>query len=643
MNEHSENLRTVPQYFYQTCEAFASRPAQRFNPELYRNDGNGRFTYDEMRERVEAIAGGLLSLGLERQELVGLMSRPSPYWTQVDMAISNCAAVSVTIYPTISPGEVLHILSDSRCRYLLIDSEENLERIRPVLAKATDLEKVVVLDPGSRIQDGLAIGLWELMEKGWAWMRENRAAYNERWQSVTLDDWYTILYTSGTTGTSKGVVLTHWCTSSRMEGVKDFFSRYGMEITEHDVTLCYLPLSHIFERGSCQLLAICQGACIAYADRPATLLEDMHKYNPTWINCVPRLYEKIYVKLLSKMSESPIKKVLFDMALKVGRKALDYRKDHRGCYDMSPGFRLAERLPLGLKLQYLLAEKLFAQVRALFGSRLRFAFSASAGIAPELLTFYYTLGLAVVEGYGSTESASACILNPLTACKPGYVGVEANHSLARVAPDGELEISGAGVFSHYLNLPDETKDSFTEDGWFKTGDVVAVDDFGYYRIVDRKKAIICTAVGKNIAPAKIENLFALSPCIEQVFLIGDERNYISALIVPNFEHFIELFDREGIPYDKGAIGYSEIGGIRICMKGGEDFVNHPRLRELIDREVAEVNRQLEDFERIRAYSILRERFTEENGQLTPTQKTRKSAILARYADLIESMYQKKAS
>ena len=643
MSDHPDTLRPVPRYFYQTCEAFASRPAQRCNAALYNNDNNGRFTYDEMRERVEAAACGLLSLGLDRQELVGLMSRPSPYWTQADMAISNCAAVSVTIYPTVSPGEVLHILSDSRCRYLLVDSEENLERIRPVLDQAPDLERIVVLDPGSRIQDGLAIGLWELMEKGRAWKRENLSVYRERWQSVTLDDWYTILYTSGTTGRSKGVVITHWGVASRMEGVREFFSHHGMKITQEDVTLCYLPLSHIFERGSCQLLAICQGACIAYADRPGTLLEDMRRYNPTWINCVPRLYEKIYVTLQKKMSENPVKKVLFDLALNVGRKALDYRKDHRGCYDMSAGFGLEERLPLGLKLRYLLAERLFAQVRALFGSRLRFAFSASAGIAPELLTFYYTLGLAVVEGYGSTESASACILNPLTACKPGYVGVEANHSLARVAHDGELEISGAGVFSHYLNLPDDTKDSFTEDGWFKTGDVVAVDDFGYYRIVDRKKAIICTASGKNVAPAKIESLFALSPSIEQVFIVGDERNYISALIVPNFEHFIEVFTREGIPYDKGAIGYTEMGGMRICTRAGEDFVNHPRLRELIDREVAEVNRQLENFERIRSFTILHERFTEENGQLTPTQKTRKAAILGRYADLIESMYEKKAS
>ncbi len=487
--------------------------------------------------------------------------------------------------------------------------------------------------------DGRTIGLWELMETGRKWRKEKHALFLERMEGVTLDDWCTILYTSGTTGKGKGVVLTHRCISSRIEGVNEFFSRSGMTITHEDVTLCYLPLSHIFERGSCELLAICRGACIAYADKPGTLLQDMQKYNPTWINCVPRLYEKIYIAFREKMSENPLKEKLFDMAFHVGRKALDYRRDHRGCYNMSPRYDLEARLPLFLKMQYRLADRLFSQVRALFGNRFRFAFSASAGIAPDLLRFFYTLGLAVMEGYGSTESASACILNPLTACKPGYMGIEANGSFARVAPDGELEISGAGIFGGYLNVAENSKESFTEDGWFKTGDVVKKDDYGYYRIIDRKKAIICTATGKNIAPAKLENRFSLSHVIEQAFFIGDERNYISALIVPNLDYFIDLFDRENIPYDKNGLRHSEIGGMRVCVEAGEDFVNHPRLRELIEQDVASANSMLEDFEQIRKYTILKVRFTEENGRLTPTQKTRKKAILNDYADAIEGMYE----
>lgn len=638
MKDNHHDLKPVPMYFYHTCEQFHSRPAQRFNADLYHGDNNGRFTYEEMRERVEWIAGGLLSLGLGRQEHVGLMAHTTPYWTQADMAIGCCASVSVTIYPTLSPGEVGYIINDSGSRFLITDSEENLNKVMAQIDSLPGLERIIVMDSAYRDSDERTIGLWELMEKGRQWLKEHRNIYEERHRGVTLEDRCTILYTSGTTGKGKGVVLTHWCVSSRIEGVKEFFSRCGMAVSHEDVTLCYLPLSHIFERGSCELLAVSQGACIAYADKPGTLLQDMQKYNPTWINCVPRLYEKIYMTFQEKMSETPAKKKLFDMAFHVGRKALDYRRDHRGCYNMSPGFELEARLPGLLKLEYRLADRLFSKVRSLFGNRFRFAFSASAGISPDLLRFFYTLGLAVVEGYGSTESASACILNPLNACKPGYMGIEANGSFARIAEDGELEISGAGIFGGYLNMPEDSKESFTGDGWFKTGDVVQKDDYGYYRIIDRKKAIICTAVGKNIAPLKLEGCFSLSHVIEQVFFIGDERNYISALIVPNFNYFIDLFERENIPFDKGSLRYAEIGGMRICVETGEAFINQPRLRELIEQDVKSANKGLEDFEQVRKYTVIGKRFTEENGLLTPTQKTKKKAILSDYADVIEAMY-----
>ncbi|TAL35497.1 MAG: long-chain fatty acid--CoA ligase [Spirochaetes bacterium] len=631
-------LKTVPQYFKETCDRFPERDAQRFNPKLYKGDGGGSFTYAGLRERVERLASGMLSLGLEAREKVAIMSASSPYWTHADMAISNSGATSVTIYPTLSLGEVRYIINDSKSRFVFVDNESTLGVIRGGWDSMPSLEKVFVMDLDYRGDGAKVMGMGELAARGGEWMKTGRAGYEARWKGVTLDDVFTILYTSGTTGQGKGVILTHWAAASRMEGTSEFMDRHRMMVTENDVTLCFLPLSHIFDRGSCQLLALCKGACIAYADKPGTLLADMQRYNPTWINCVPRLYEKIYVTFQQQMSASPVKKKLFDWALGVGAKALAYRKDANGCYNMALDFDLASRLPAGLRLKFRVADTLFAKVRALFGNRFRLSFSASAGIAPELLVFYYTLGLAVVEGYGSTESFNACVLNPLTACKPGYMGVNANGSYTRVAPDGELEISGAGLFKGYLNKPEEDAASFTADGWFMTGDLVRQDAAGYFKIVDRKKAIICTAVGKNIAPAKIENLFSTSTAVEQIFLVGDERNFITALIVPNFNYFIDTFKKANIPFDDSGIEWSTASGARICVRVGDDFVSVPLLVEAIARDVKEANGQLEGFEHIKKYTVLKSRFTEANGQLTPTQKAKKRVILEAYKDVIDGMY-----
>ncbi|MGE5454673.1 MAG: AMP-dependent synthetase/ligase [Methylocystaceae bacterium] len=633
-----KTLKTVPQAFYATTKRVPDRPAQRFNPALNQGDHNGELTYRQLQERVEVLAYGLLELGFERQERIAIMAPSGPFWTQVDMAISNSAAVSVTIYPTLSLGEVTYIINDSASRYLFIHNAELLKHVMAGIDQMPLLQKIIVMDMNYQSQDERVLGLGQLLKMGEACSKATRELYWERVNSVTLDDWYTILYTSGTTGQGKGVILTHWGSGSRMSGVNEYFHRCGMDITEDDVTLCFLPLSHIFDRGSCQLMAIWNGACIAYADNVGTLLADMQKYNPTWINCVPRLYEKIYITFQQQMADSHLKKKLFDWALKVGRQALEYRNDGQGHYDMTPTLDLKSRLPLGLKIKFGIADKLFAKVRGLFGSRFRFSFSASAGIAPDLLIFYYTLGLAVVEGYGSTESWNACVLNPITACKPGYIGMEANGSQARVAADGELEMNGAGFFRKYLNMPEETADSFTEDGWFKTGDLVVQDTDGYIKIVDRKKAIICLATGKNVAPAKIENMFSTSQVVEQVFAIGDERNYISLLVVPNFANVLAIYEREHIKYDKSQLVWEEIGGVKMCVQVGQDFAQHPLLQKMIAADVEKANRRLEEFENIRRYTIITRRFTEETGELTPTQKTKKRVILANYEPIIEAMY-----
>jgi long-chain acyl-CoA synthetase len=486
--DSNPGLKTVPEYFTRSCEQFPWRSAQRFNAHLYGGDNNGRYTYAEMRTAAERIAAGLMSLGLGKQDRVALMSRTTPYWTQADMGVAMAAGVVGAVYSTLSAGEAGFIASDSGSRYLFADTGENLGKILSVKRELPKLEKIVVMDFDFTGGGEGVITLVELMDKGKEWLKEHRGLLAERMRGIDPDDPYTILYTPGAAGRGRGAALTHRTVSSRIEGAAAFFARYGMDVTHDDVTLCSLPLPHIFERGTCQLLAISRGACIAYADKPGTILQDMQRYSPTWINCGPGLYEKVRLSFQEMTGQSPLKKRLFDMALQVGRKALDYRRDHRGTYNMSPSYELVERLPWDLKLQYRIADRLFSQVRALFGKRFRFAISAGAGIPPDQLLFFYSLGLGVVEGYGSPETAGACLLNPLTSCKPGCMGIEACGSSVRIAGDGGLEVSGAGIFAGYPGLPEDTKEAFTGDGWFKTGDLARTDDYGYYRMAEGKKA-----------------------------------------------------------------------------------------------------------------------------------------------------------
>ncbi len=634
---------SICHYFYENCARFADRPAQAFNADLFGGDHGGRLTYHDLRERIEDIACGLISSGFRKGTRAGLMARTSHLWTQIDIAVACCGGVSVTVYSTLSPGEARYIMNDSQCSCLFVEGAEMLESLGDPARTMPHLKRVIVMDPSFRGGDAMVTGLFDLIDEGREWRSDphNHAAYTRRWKSVKRTDWYSILYTSGTTGQEKGVILTHWGGISRIEGVNAFFEKSGMTLDETDVTLCYLPLSHVFERGSCQWFALSKGACICYADRPATLLQDMQKYNPTWLNCVPRLYEKIYITVRERMERDPVRKWLFERALAVGFRALEYRKVGDGCYDMRQEYNLPSRLPLPLMAQYRIADVVLSRVRALFGHRFRYSFSASASISPDLLRFFYAIGIAVVEGYGSTETFNAAVLNPIDACKPGYIGKVVTGSTGRIAKDGELELAGAGLFNGYLNRPGDTRDAFTRDGWFRTGDIVTMSPDGYLRFIERKKAIICTAVGKNIAPAKIENLFSTCATVEQVFIVGDDRNYITALIVPNFSHFMTLFKREGIEYDRDAVQYRMLGGMKTCVQVGPDFTGMPRLLELVDRDVRAVNEKLESFETVKRYTILDRRFTEENGMLTPTQKTKKKAILEEYAEAIEGMYRQR--
>jgi len=633
-----EDLKPVSWNFYNSCSRFPGRDAQIFNSKLYAGDNKGIFKWSELKDRVESISCGLMSLKINKGDRAAIMSESSPYWTQADMALACSGGVSVTIFPTLLSKEVVYIMNDSGSRFVFVGNEELLDKIMESFNEIPKLEKVIILDIKYKSSDSRIIGLQEFIDRGNSWKAEYYSDYLNRRESISLDDWYTIIYTSGTTGPGKGVILTHFNCSSRMAGADEFLERYGMKIDENDVTLCFMPLAHIFDRGSCQLAAIYHSSTIAYADKPGTLINDMRKYNPTWINCVPRLYEKIYLQLQYIMKQKTMKRGFLSWALKVGYEVLEYRMDEHGCYNMSKDFDVMGKLGFILKLKFKIAEKILVKIRSLFGTRFRYAFSSTAAISPDLLKFYYAIGLPVIEGYGLTESFNACIVNPITACKPGFIGINACGGQSRVSAEGELEITGAGVFKEYLDKPEWTTELFTDDGWFKTGDMVEVDEQGYYRILDRKKSIICTDSGKNISPFKIVDLFTDSSYIDQILVVGDDRSFITALIVPDFNYFIDLFDKESVKYKKDLLEWDDYGGFRTCIKVGEDFIVNSQLQELIKDEIDTANCELESYEKIKQYTVLTERFTEMNGMLTPSQKVKKKEIIEKFSDEIDRMY-----
>ena len=634
----NEELKTIPWNFYNSCSRFPDRNAQLFNGKLYPEDSKGSFTWKELAERVESIASGLMFLGLKKGDRAAIMSQNTPYWTHADLALACIGGVSVAIFPTMITKEITYIMNNSESRFIFVGDEGLLDKIMESFNEIPKLEKVIILNFNYVSSDRRIIGLKELIEKGNSWNEENPGKYIQRRDSIELDDWYTIIYTSGTTMPEKGVILTHFNCSSRIAGSDEFLERYNMTINENDTTLCYLPLSHIFDRTSCVLLAVYHGAAIAYADKLETLLEDVSRYNPTWMNCVPRVFEKIYLRFQTILNQRPYRSKIIKWALRIDREVFEYRKSADGCYNMHKGFDVRSKLGLFLRLKFKFARRVLIKVKLLFGNRLRFAFSGTAAIPAELIKFFHSIGVSVVEGYGLTESFGGCIVNPITACKPGYIGINACGGQSRISDEGELEIKGAGVFKEYLKNPELTVELFTVDGWFKTGDLADVDEHGYYRILDRKKSIICTDTGKNVSPFKIVNLFSESDYVDQVLVVGDERSYITALIVPKFNCFVDMFDRESVRYKKDLLEWDDAGEFRTCIKVGEDFIINFKLQELIKDEVDRVNMELEIYEKIKQYAILPEKFTEENGLLSPSHKVKKKDIIEKYSHIIEKMY-----
>jgi len=625
-------IQTFPELLHRNATEFGSRRAQWWKT---KGTNTESITYSQLSVIVSELSAGLLKLGIAKGDRACIMAHTSPPWVWADYSILCGGAITVCIYPTVSPVEIKHIVNDSGARFVYVDDEENLKKIKSVWPDMSTLEKVIFMKDDYAGGDNRVISLSALRKLGRELQSSDTTAYEQRWRSVTMDDPMTIVYTSGTTGLPKGAVHTHRSINAACR--RDL--SVTRELTVDDVCLSFLPLSHTYERECGHGCAMHSAITIAYSD-PKTLVDDMRIFRPTIFMSVPRLFERIYMTMQSRTASSPVKKAIFDYAMKTGLALIETRTDKNGFIDMSEGIDLTAGVPLSLKLRYKLVDKLmFSKVREMMGGRLSLTFSAAGSLPADLCKVFLAMGIRICEGYGATETCNTININLVNKILPGSVGPVAPGVEGKIAEDGEWLVKGENIFKGYWNNPEATNDAFTPDGFYKTGDIVVMLADGYLKIVDRKKGLMVLDTGKNVPSAKIEAKFSLSRFIEVVMPVGDNRKYVSALVVPNFDAFIRHFDDQGIVYDRDALVFSDTDGTRICTRVGQDFIDKPELKTIIDADIQKVNAELEEYERVKKYLVLPRKLTVEEGEMTPTMKVKRNEVLKHFKAEIESLYE----
>ncbi len=570
----------------------------------YKKDGEWRsISSDEMLERAENIALGLYSLGLRRGERAAILAANSPEWTLTDAGCQFGGFVDVPIYTTLASDSVRYILNDSGAKIFFVQNAENFERVREILPECAEIEKLVFFD-FSNVTAENAMSLADLEKAGAKLKAEKPDLLKEISAKIEPDDVATLIYTSGTTGEPKGVMLSHENIVSNVIDTGGNFS-----FTSDDKPLSVLPLSHVFERTG-MYLYIFNGMAVYYAESIEKAADNLREVKPTIFVGVPRIFEKAYAKAkFLSAQESVVKGAIFDWAVAVGKE-------------------YALRVEQKEEISYLLAMKhavadnfVFSKLREFFGGNLRFCITGGAALSDDIFLIFNGAGISIMQGYGLTETSPVVTTNTPINLRLGTVGKPIRNVEIRIAEDGEIEVTGPGVMLGYYNKPNATKAAFTKDGWFKTGDIGKIDKDDFLRITDRKKELFKTSGGKYIAPSPIEQCIKASRFVNQVVLIGNSRKFPAALIVPNFEQLES---------------YAKLKELDI--KSNEEFCTHPRIVDLVERQIAQLTEHLSRYERVKKIALLENELTVEGGELTPTLKMKRRVIDEKYADVIEQIY-----
>jgi len=559
-------------------------------------------SWNQFYSKARNLGLGLISLGIQPGDRVAIFSANSPMWQMADVAVLSIGAADVPLYATITAKQAQYIISDSGSRVTFVGTEDHMDRVLKVKDDLPELMKIITMD-NTESDNPDVITFDALIELGEEYSEKDE--FDSRLEAVKPDDLCSIVYTSGTTGNPKGVMLLHDNFLSNIRTASSLIT-----VDDNDVCLSFLPLSHVLERMSGYYTSVFNGVTIVHAQSIDTLVDDLTDIRPHWMVSVPRLYEKVHAGVLANVeSESEFKQKVFKWAVGVGGEVSELTVDHKP-------------IPFGLGIKHKIADKLvFSKIYEKMGGRLRFFVSGGAPLAKEIAEFFNAMGILILEGYGLTETSPIITCNLPDAVRFGSVGRVIPDVEAKIAEDGEILARGPNIMKGYWNRPEETA-VVMEGGWFHTGDIGHFDDDGFLHITDRKKDLIVTAGGKNVAPQNIENTLKLNKYIEQVCVIGDKRKYLSALIVPSFDELEAWARSEGIAFDEGAA-----------------LLTDDRVDKLYRDILAQALVEFDRHERVVKFTLLSEEMTEASGLLTPTLKMKRKMVAERFGEDIQKMYE----
>jgi len=589
-------IETIPQLFLNTVNSFLKEDLLLYKAHNQYQSLSTQEVYDTVRH----LALGLRKEGLQPEDKLILLAENGPKWVMTDLATTCQGGITVPIYTSLTPEQILYIIDNSDAKIVVCSSPELWEKIVAIKDKLKKVKKFIAFFD-LRAADVLTLN--GIIAKGKKIDEANPHLFREIALGIKPDDIATIIYTSGTTGAPKGVMLTHHNFVSNVTTCAPLF-----QISDKDTVLSFLPLSHVLER----MVVFCylyKGASIAFAESVETVAENLIEIKPHIMVSVPRVFEKIYSRVMDNvLTSSLIKRKIFFWALKVGRRTIPYRLNQRP-------------LPRSLHVKYNLAHKLvFSKILDRTGGRARFFVSGGAPLSPDIAEFFYAIGLTVLEGYGLTETSPVVAVNTIDNMKFGTVGQPLPRVEVKIAEDGEILVRGPNVMKGYYKMEAETQEAFA-GGWFHTGDIGFIDEEGYLVITDRKKDLIVTAGGKNVAPQPIENMIKTNPYITNAVVIGDKRKFVSALIVPDFEKLEEYARFNKIPFESR-----------------KELVSHQEIQRFILAEIDRMTPSLSSYEKIKKVILLERDFELEKGEITPTLKVRRRIVEEKYKDLIDALY-----